>query len=161
MERFKNRPIVLLTLAQVMGILAILFVIGFLTVPAFQMTMLETIGLVPPEVFGFKRIVTLALTACLVWVLLEMIFLCAHVKRRTAFTERNARALGRAALACLMAAILLIPIGHDLMNPFLGGMPLQGILPTFAAAVVALMLRAVQLLLRRAVEMQTDSDLTV
>ena len=69
---------------------------------------------------------------------------------------------------CHAAMALLRGAGSDkpLMDWLLLGMrgfrsPVWWLLPSFAAWTAALLVRAIQVLMKRAVEMQTESDLTV
>ena len=103
---------------------------------------------------------------CLLWLLAEFVLMCARVRKETAFTAANVKALGHIALAFFLGGVLLVVAGNPLMSWLLTGMrgvssPVWGLLPSFAAWTAALLVRAIQVLLKRAVEMQTESDLTV
>ncbi len=103
---------------------------------------------------------------CLMWLLTEFVLMCSRVRKETAFTTANVKALGRIALAFFIGGVLLLPLGKPLMDWLLLGMrgvrsPIWWLLPPFVAWSAALLVRAIQVLMHRAVEMQTESDLTV
>lgn len=103
---------------------------------------------------------------CLLWLLAEFVMMCSRVKRQTAFTEANVRALGRIAQAFAIGGALLLLCGGAMMDWLLMGLrgvdsPVWGLLPAFAAWSAALLVRAIQVLMKRAVEMQSEKDLTV
>lgn len=103
---------------------------------------------------------------CLVWLLAEFVLMCGRVRKETAFTQDNVRALGRIALAFFIGGGMLLPLGKPLMDWLLLGMrgfrsPVWWLLPAFVAWAAALLVRAIQVLMKHAVEMQTESDLTV
>lgn len=152
----QNRPNGLLTLAQVMGAAAI---------AVMAIAIMLTLGAAMTE----NRLQSLCLAGamgCALWLLAEFIGLCGRVKRATAFTPANVHALGRISLAFALAGALLIPAGGMAMAALTADIPgayhpLMAAFPTFAALTAALLVRAVQLLLRRAADMQTEQDLTI
>jgi hypothetical protein len=165
-----KRPVVLFTFVQTMGAYALIIVGSALAVYCFGIVRdLVTAGLgtEPGALWQlFQLICRAGVGVCLFWLLLEFVLLCGRVRKETAFTAANARALGRIALAFVIGGVLLLPPGQLLMDLLLMGM--RGItsslwwpLPAFVAWTAALLVRALQVLLRRAVEMQTESDLTV
>ena len=152
--RAQRRPQTLITLVQLAGVFAIAIYLGILeqNTPAADVVsfLLGGVGTV----------------ACLTWMLMEFVLMCGRVRRTTAFTAVNVRALGRIALALFIAGGLLLPVGAPLMDWLLlglrgAGMTLAQLLPTLLAWTAALMARAVQVLMRRAVEMQDEQELTI
>ncbi len=157
-----ERPLGLFRFVQGMGLAAMALVIAGLALGIWWMT--GALADTPPA------LLVTALCAgtggCLLWLLTEFVGMCSRVRKMTAFTEANVRALGRMALALLLCGGFLLPLGKPLMDWLLLGLrgirsPLWWLLPTFAAWTAALMVRAIQALMRRAVEMQTEADLTV
>lgn len=161
----ETRPTVLFVFVQLMGVCAIVAcaaaVIGVEIMLAGTLAELQTL---------WKPLLTMALFAgvggCVIWMLTEFVLLCGRVRQETAFTAVNIRALGRIALAFTVGGALLLPLGKPLMDWLLTGMrnvqsPVWWLLPPFTAWSAALLVRAVQVLMRRAVEMQTEQDLTV
>lgn len=94
--------------------------------------------------------------------------LCRRMKTGTAFTEENCRALTKVARSCAWAAGWVLPVVLILAASILGT-PVRNWLYAlcvnlaipFAFLTVALMFQAVHLLMRRALRLQQDSDLTV
>ena len=162
-----KRPLVLLAFVQAMGVcamalcLAALVVLGMDIMPALVQT--------PPDQLA-NGVLVVALIAgvglCLLWLLAEFVCMCGRVRKETAFTAANVRALGRIALAFFIGGGLLLPLGKPLMDWLLLGMrgfrsPIWWLLPAFVAWAAALLVRAIAVLMKRAVAMQTESDLTV
>lgn len=176
--RAEKRPAALFILVQAMGVCAMVIVavpmamyalelLGVLTaVPNYLlMDSLEILD-VPVWLLLLQEFATAGLGVCLLWLLLEFVRMCGRVRKETAFTPANVRAVGRIALAFTIGGALLLLVGMPLMDWLLTGMravesPVWGLLPPFAAWAAALMVRAIQVLLRRAVDMQTEQDLTV
>ena len=117
---------------------------------------------------GMDYVIT-ALINCALWCVAWGSFfgMCTRLmKAETAFTVQNVRALGHISLAFVIGGCFLLLLGKPLMDWLLLGMrgfrsPVWWLLPSFAAWTAALLVRAIQVLLKRAVEMQTESDLTV
>ncbi len=107
-----------------------------------------------------------ALTGLLLWAEVEACYICGRVKRASAFSRSNEKALGRVALALLLAGASCLPAGDPIMPQLLSGLaPVhpaaeRALLP-FMLVTVAAMIRAVQLLMRRALTLQEENDLTV
>lgn len=169
MNKKHDRPLGLITFVQVMGWCAVAVACGLLVI--------FTIGLVKDLAQGFtvlpddlwmlvQLLGCVGTGVCLVWLLLEFVLMCARVRTGTAFTIANVKALGRMALAFAIGGVLLLAAGWPLMDLLLLGMrgvssPVWGLLPSFVACAAALMVRAIQVLMKRAEAMQTESDLTV
>ena len=173
MKTKHDRPLALITFVQVMGWCAILIV----GVP----TALGLVGVVRDAVSGglaedpwlVVQCLCIAGTGvCVLSLLLDFVCMCGRVRKETAFTPANVRALGRIAMAFAIAGVLLILSGEVLVallticlrGFFYDAGPtlwLWELLPAFAAWTAALMVRAIQVLMKRAAAMQTESDLTV
>lgn len=171
MNKNHERPLGLLTFVQAMGLCAMAIctagLIGLpLSIPNYMV--MEHLGLMDTPLWLKLAQVVASLGAggCLMWLLAEFVLICGRVKKETAFTPANVRALGRIALAFLISGALLLLVGDPLMDWLLTGMrgvesPVWMLLPAFVAWAAALMVRAIQVLMRRAVEMQSEQDLTV
>lgn len=162
--REQYRPQTLITLVQLAGVFAIAACVGTLIFCAFYLGLLEP-NTPAADVVSFL-LGGVGTVACLTWMLMEFVLMCGRVRRSTAFTAVNVRALGRIALALFIAGGLLLPVGAPLMDWLLlglrgAGMTLAQLLPTLLAWTAALMARAVQVLMRRAVEMQCEQELTI
>ena len=107
-----------------------------------------------------------ALTGLLVWVEIEAFFICGRVRHASAFSVKNEKALGRIALALLLAGVITLFLGDPVVPWLLADLPaihptVQAFLLPFMLLTLALMVRAVQVLMRRAVTMQEETDLTI
>lgn len=96
----------------------------------------------------------------------EAFLVCGRVKKASAFSSKNEKALGRIALALCAAGCLSLLFDSSLFPWLLTGLPaihpiVERLLLPFILLTLALMLRAVQVLMRRALIMQEESDLTV
>lgn len=168
-----RRPTALITFVQGMGMCAMLLVFYEMAVRATLIphyALMDRTGLLEAHADNGGWLLRLLPEAgvggCLLWLLAEFVLMCGRVKKGTAFTAKNVHGLGRMALAFAIGGALLIPLGKPLMDWLTLGMrdfhsPLLWPLPTFAAWAAALMVRAIQVLMRRAVELQTEQDLTV
>lgn len=166
-----ERPAVLITFVQAMAVCAMAItaaaLIGLVIVPvcgSLIVSMTEGTGQVLEPLAVL--VTTAGVGACLIWLLAEFVMMCARVKKETAFTPANVRALGRIVLAFVAGGVFLLPLGKPMMDWLLLGM--RGMrsaiwwpLPSFAAWAAALLVRAIQVLMKRAVEMQSEQDLTV
>lgn len=162
--REQQRPQGLITLVQLAGVFAIAVCVGTLIFCAIYLGLLEP-NTPAADVVSFL-LGGVGTVACLTWMLTEFVLLCGRVRRSTAFTAANVRALGRMALALFIAGGLLLPVGAPLMDWLLlglrgGWMPLGQLMPTLMAWTMALMIRSIQVLMCRAVEMQSEQELTV
>ena len=171
MSGMHKRPVALFTFVQVMAVCAMVIsgvaIIGMVIIPvcgSLIVNLAEGYGQIG-ELLAVL-LTTAGLGGCLLWLLLEFVLMCGRVKKETAFTAVNVRALGRIALAFCLGGVVLLPLGKPLMDWLLLGMrgfrsPIWWLLPAFAAWTAALLVRAIQVLMKRAVEMQTENDLTV
>ncbi len=149
-----KRPARLLMLAQMAGI-AVMLVTAHLTVTAASLgaTFWQAAGAV-------------ALGLCTLAAEAAAVYLCGVVRKTSAFCPQVAQAVGAISLAALAAGVLLLPLGKPLMDFLLAGLPpvhpiFRWVLPSFAAFTLAAMAGVMQRLLRRAVEMQSENDLTI
>lgn len=147
------RPVTLMLLAQIVFALAIpltLFVFLPSIVTADPLCILRDI----------------ALCGCLAYAEFEGVRLCGRMRHASAFSARNVAGLGRIMAALGLAGIISLVCGEPLMPVLLAGLPdispiVMHLLLPFTLLTLSLMLRAVQVLMRRAVDMQEESDLTV
>ena len=166
-----RRPVGLMTLAQ--GICAAVMVLTLMLlvyVPCEQLLyILVGFSEASATTIVLHTLCTLgrlALWACLFTIEIEAFMLCDRVRRNSSFTAKNAKALGRIVRALVVAGVLLLYFGQFVMDYLLCGLPevvpvIRVGLPSFAVLTLALMIRAVQVLMRRALTMQEESDLTV
>ncbi len=165
------RPVAMFTFVQVMGLCAMTIVTvamaaGVTSIPNY--VMMDWLGILdlPLWLLGLSVLPAVGVGGCLLWLLAEFVCMCGRVRRETAFTSANVRALGRIVLSFLIVGALLLPLGKPLMDWLMLGLrgyrsPMLWLLPSFAAWTAALLVRAIQVLMRRAVDMQTEQDLTV
>lgn len=164
-----KRPLGLITFVQAMGWCAVALAGAVLAIFCIGLAKDLAAGFteLPGDLWALIQLLGCAGTgACLLWLLLEFVLMCGRVRRETAFTAANVKALGRIALAFAIGGVLLLAGGWPIMDLLLLGMrgvssPVWGLLPSFVAWSAALLVRAIQVLMRRAVDMQTESDLTV
>ena len=150
MKKMHGRPLGLIAFVQVMGWCAVAIAGAVLAI--------FCVGLAKDLAAGFAEL------PGDLWELVQL--LCGRVRRETAFTAANVKALGRIVLAFAIGGGLLLAAGWPIMDLLLLGMrgvssPVWGLLPSFVAWAAALLVRAIQVLMKRAAEMQTESDLTV
>lgn len=171
-----RRPRALMTVAQVMLCIGMLVTVvltgGMISDVMAPVTMPQMLGISwRPQPLMMADSVILAvqlvlLCACLWYIQGQLIHICGWVRMTTAFSEVVVRGLGRVLKGLLTAAALLLPLGWTVMDFLMRGLPslawpVMVLLPAFTALTLAAMVRAVQLLLHRAVEMQEEQDLTV
>jgi len=172
MTQKHERPVGLFIFVQVMGLCAMVIAGVPLLFSAFALVRAPFVGNLPDDPWLLVQyLCALGAGACLMWLLAEFVSMCGRVRKETAFTAENVKALGRIALAFLIGGGLLLAAGELLMTMLLIGMRgffyegsvpfLWYLLPAFAAWTAALLVRAIQVLMKRAVDMQTESDLTV
>lgn len=169
-----KRPKALLTLAQLCCIVAALVVLFFFFTPAFVLfSYVDQADMLAQD---NTQLVTLAsallclrdaLTGlCLVCAALEAVGVCGRVKKASAFCEKNEKSLGRIALTMVLAGLITLLFGDSVVPFLLTGLPaiapiVERFLLPFMLLTLAAMVRAVQVLMRRALRMQTENDLTV
>ena len=169
-----KRPVMLLTLAQLCCIVAALVVLFFFFTPAVvlftyvdQADMLALDNTQVVTLFSALLCLRDALTGgCLVCAALEAIGVCGRIKKASAFCEKNERSLRRIALALAIAGGITLLFGDSVVPFLLTDLPaispiVERLLLPFALLTLSGMLRTVQLLMRHALDMQTENDLTV
>lgn len=161
-----KRPVTLMAVAQVICILAVPLTLQF--VPLFavpNLVVMQNLHLADSTVW-LPALRDFAIGGLLIWVEIEAFCICGRVRKSSAFSAKNEKALGRIALALGMAGVLTLLFGDALIPFLLTGLPaiapvVERLLLPFMLLVIALMIRAVQLLMRRALTMQEETDLTV
>lgn len=170
-----KRPVFLMTLAQIMCALAMALTVILLPSAALSalpnLFIMDNLGLLEASpvlhvLYGLQLLAGIVIGVCVLMVLVHIFRICTAVKRHSAFSEITERALGRIVRALLVTSFLLIPLGWPLMGWLTLGLPelfwpVAALLPAFAGFTLTAMVRAVQLLLRRAVSMQEEAELTV
>ena len=165
-----KRPTTLLAVAQIICALAILPTL-FLTLRCnFEPALLPTdddrtlswLGWLL-NAFFVLRDVTISFS--FVWVEFEAMRFCGRLRTSSAFSDVNVRALGRVARVLTIAGAVSL-LGNSIVPWLLTGLPeiapvIRYLLLPFTLLTLALMVRAVQVLMRRAVVMQEETDLTV
>ena len=168
-----KRPKALLTLAQLFCIAAALVVLFFFFTPAFvlftyaeQADMLQdstSILLSPSALLCLRDAMA---GVCLVCAAMEAVGVCGRVKKASAFCEKNEKSLGRIAKAMGLAGVITLLFGDSVVSFLLTDLPaiepvVERFLLPFMLLTLAAMVRAVQMLMRRALRMQTENDPTV
>ena len=167
-----KRPVALMTVAQVICALAIPLTISFanpLTVLP-NLVIMSHLGLIENSIalhllsaLTFLR--DLVICLCLAFVEVEAFRLCGRMKQSSAFSALNVAGLGRITIALGIAGLVSL-LGNSIVPFLLTGLPeiapvVQHLLLPFTLLTLALMLRAVQVLMRRAGDMQEETDLTI
>lgn len=167
-----KRPKALLTLAQCICVLAIALTLIPTLLPTFMLVSLvqkaqQYHSSQSLELYSIALCARdLLLGGCLFCAELEAVCLLSRMKKSSAFSEKNEAALGRIT-ACLAAAgLVALLFGNSIVPYLLLGLPtvtpmVEHLLLPFMLLGVALMIRAVQLLMRRALSMQDENALTV
>lgn len=162
MQKNNERPVRLLTAVQCLLCAAMVILGGAWGFLGLIVLVMYAFSETAPAWLPWLQGLSLTVAAgCLMWVLAEAFGLCGRIKRETAFTERNAKALGHIVAGFTAAAVATIPVGELLMTFLLPDGSAWAFLPAFVCIMAALLVRAVQLLLRRAAVMQDENDLTV
>lgn len=165
-----KRPVALMTVAQVICALAVLptlfFSFGCNLDPAFMpVDDYHTIGWAPWVLNGLVLLRDLVIGLSLVFVEVEVFRLCGRMKQSSAFSPLNVAGLGRITIALGIAGLVSL-LGNSIVPFLLTGLPeiapvVQYLLLPFTLLTLSLMARAVQVLMRRAVDMQEETDLTI
>lgn len=173
--RTPKRPVALMTLAQVICIAAMCLVVLFALNTLAQgfwpgvlpQPVCDSADFAEHETAAVRNLfASILLTPCFLVVGIEAFRICGRMKKSSAFSAKNEESLGRIVKALFVAGLLLLHIGQFVMDYLLYGLPevwpviRVGLLP-FTVLTLALMIRAVQVLMRRALDMQEESDLTV
>ena len=169
-----KRPRALLTLAQLCCIVAALVVLFFFFTPAVVLfTYVDQADMLAQD---NTQLVTLASALlclrdamtglCLICAALEAVGVCSRVKKASAFCGKNEKSLGRIALTLALAGLITLLFGDNVVPFLLTDLPaispvVERLLLPFALLTLSGMLRTVQLLMRHALDMQTENELTV
>ena len=169
-----KRPKALLTLAQLCCIAAALVVLFFFFTPAYvlftyvdQASMLQHDGSQIVSLQSWMLCLRDALAGCcLVCAALEAVGVCQRLKKASAFCKKNEKALGSIAKALSLAGAITLLFGDSVVPFLLTGLPaiapiVERFLLPFMLLTLAAMVRAVQMLMRRALSMQNENELTV
>lgn len=114
---------------------------------------------------GFLSVLTVS-AACAV-AMYTFFRLCGRLKKGTAFTRANEQAMGRIALCCLIAGLTLLIscivlwVAESVWGYVMGLYWFQMLVVALLCIAVALIAWALALLVRRAVVLQEEVDLTV
>lgn len=161
-----KRPVTLLTVAQVICALAVPLTLMFIPLSAVpNLVVMQHLHLADGAVW-LPALRDFALGGLLIWVEIEAFCICGRVRKSSAFSTKNEKALGRIAQALGIAGMLTLLFGDALIPFLLTDLPaispvVERLMLPFVLLVIALMIRAVQLLMRRALTMQEENDLTV
>ncbi len=169
-----KRPVALMTLAQVICALAVLITICISLIPSVMLgyyvqqadLMLHDNTLLVVLCSGVICLRDLFLGACFVDAEIGAFRLCGRMKTSSTFSEANVKGLGRIAKAIAIAGGITMLFGNSIVPFLLSGLPnialvVAYLLLPFLLLTVALMIRTVQLLMRRALDMQDENELTV
>lgn len=168
-----KRPVALMTVAQVICALAIPLTSFFALPPLVscfigiqQVDLFQRDNTLIVFIFAFLFCLReLTLCLCLAFVEVEAFRLCGRMKQSSAFSPLNVTGLGRITIALGVAGLVSL-LGNSIVPFLLTGLPeiapvVQYLLLPFTLLTLALMARAVQVLMRRAVDMQEETDLTI
>lgn len=169
-----KRPVALMVLAQVICALAVPLT---LCVPLMNITPLISyiqmgqLGLLDNTLLVILMNAIICLrdliaAACIVAAEVEAFRICGRMRASSAFSADNVKGLGHMVLCLGFAGLLTLLMGNGIMDFLLSGLPaispwVAYLLPPFTLLTIALMLRTVQLLMRRALDMQDENQLTV
>lgn len=168
-----KRPRALLVAAQVICALAVPLTLFFTMTPIvmlydyLEQASMMHLDMMPILLSGGPLCLRDAvLGICLVCVETEAIGVCQRVKKASAFCAKNEKALGHIALALCLAGLLTLLFGDSVVPFLLTGLPavspiVERLLMPFMLLTLAGMLRAVQLLMQRAMTMQDENTLTI
>lgn len=167
-----KRPRALLTTAQIICVLTVLLTLIPTLLPTFMLVSLlqkaqQYHSSQSVELYSIAMCAhDLLLGGCLFCAEIEAIGLLGRMKKTSAFSTKNEAALGRIVTTITLAGIVALLFGNSIVSYLLLGLPtvtpvVEHLLLPFLLLGVALMIRAVQLLMRRALTMQDENALTV
>lgn len=169
-----NRPVALMTVAQVICVVSLPLTLIYFLLPLANAVMYtlqadfasydNTLLVAAIQIFHALR--DLFVGVCMIWVEVEAFRICGRAKKASAFSEINIASLGRIVKALGIAGLIALILGDSILPYLLTGLPaispvVERLLLPFTLLTLALMVRAVQVLMRRAVTMQEETDLTV
>ena len=169
-----KRPVALMTVAQVICVLAVPITV-LLALQPFLYAMSYAIfadyihhdnTLIVAIMRFLMSLPDVILGGCLAFVEIEAFRLCGRMKQSSAFSPLNVAGLGRITIALFVAGVVSLFFGDAIVPFLLTGLPpihptVQAFLLPFTLLTLALMARAVQVLMRRAVDMQEETNLTI
>lgn len=161
-----KRPVGLMMLAQGICVLAVPLTLHFLPLSSIpNYVVMHHLKLADGTAF-LSLLRDFVLSGLLIWVEIEAFCICGRVKKSSAFSTKNEKALGRIAAALCITGSLSLLFGDSILPWLLADLPaispiVEWLLLPFILLTLALMIRAVQVLMRRALDMQEESDLTV
>ena len=182
MKHLPRRPKGLLTILQVLTVIVGVFGTWLAVVMGLLGGMLLAIvedagtdGIVWLTVFTLSALATVAVVSVCCYITLVSFFrLLQRMKKETAFTQRNCRALGRMALCCLIASVpLFLLMGYMAVGTILPLEAFQGgvwrlldvtcvlLAWPFGFLVVSLLLQGVRVLMVRAMSLQEEQSLVI
>lgn len=167
-----KRPKALLTVAQVICVLAIALTLIPTLLPTFMLISLvqkaqQYHSTQSVELYSIALCARdLLLGGCLFCAEMEAVGLLGRMKKSSAFSDKNTSALGRIVTTLTLAGVAALLFGNSIVPYLLLGLPaiapvVEHLLLPFLLLGVALMIRAVQVLMRRALSMQDENALTV
>lgn len=169
-----KRPVALMTLAQVILLLAaVLTALIAFTPAAMYVIYLRNASLLAYDAsLGVESSGVMyclrdgAAGLCLICAAMEAMGVCGRTKKSSAFSEKNMKALGRIALEIGLAGLVTLVFGDSIVAFLMTGLPaippvVMRLLLPFVLLTASLMIRAVQVLMRRVLSLQDDAALTV
>lgn len=170
-----KRPVGLMTLAQGVCILAIPLTMYFFLSGALDSFMnyriMDQLGLREESILLDVILAAMllrdaAIGLCLMLAEIDAFRICARVKRASAFSELNVNGLGRMTRLLVIAGGIALVLGSGFFPLLMAGLPpispvIEHLLLPFMLWTLALMVRAVQVLMRRALTMEEENELTV
>lgn len=181
MTHLSRRPRALLTVLQAMTVAVALFgtwfavMLGLLGVGGVQLIFADAGATVGAKIFVVSALATvIGVSVCCYITLGSFFALLQRMKKETAFTQRNCRALGRMALCCAAAGAMLfavmsyIAVGAflptrsftDNLRPFVDAVCMLMLWP-FGFGLVSLLLQGVRVLMTRAIALREEQELVV
>lgn len=185
MTHLSKRPVALLTILQLLTGVLVLFGTWFAGLlgllgggvlwEIFSDAQWAANGALSVTFFCVGALVTVVIvSACCYITLGSFLMLLQRMKKETAFTERNCRALGRMALCCAVAAaVLFLLMGYIAVGVFLptssftqsivqfAGVVCMLMIWPFGFGVVALLIQGVRVLMVRALALREEQELVV
>lgn len=168
----KMRPL-LLTLAQLVCVAVLLLTLIPALLPTLMLIDLlrnsSQLSSAAPGLDGSTILLCLrdlALGVCLICAEMEGLGVISRMKKASAISEKNEASLGRASIALGFGCVITLLFGDSIIPYLLMGLPavhplVERLLLPFILLGLGLMLRAVQVLMHRALSMQEENDLTV
>ena len=180
MKHLPRRPKGLLTILQVLTVIVGVFgtwlavVLELLGLGGVSMIFQEAETTVSGKIFVVGALAAVAVVSVCCYVTLVSFFLLLQrMKKETAFTRRNCKALGRMALCCLIASVpLFLLMGYMAVGTLTPGNITRGVWQLldvtcvllawpFGFLMVSLLLQGVRVLMVRAMSLQEEQSLVI